>query len=79
MPHQEPPLYWARLDVTYEHLKMRGIGQAIDLTQFYDGEGPSTYLFDKIVFKDITEAGRSGVVRPGWRPEMRPVGDCDDH
>ena len=72
-------------DVTYENLTMRGVGQAVDLTQFYEGDGPSTYLFDQIVFKDITvEAGRrrrpDRAIRVGNDDDEPTVAfDCDDH
>ena len=40
-------------NVTYENLTMHDVHQAIVLTQFYDGDGPSTYLFENIRFQNI--------------------------
>lgn len=65
-------------DVTYEKLTMRGVSQAIDLTQFYDGDGPSTYLFDQIAFTDIVvEAG--GLLGRANHDDPIVAFDCDDH
>lgn len=40
-------------DVKYENLTMINVGTPIDITQHYEGEGSSTFLFEDILFKDI--------------------------
>jgi len=57
-------------DVKYEDLTMYDVGQAIVLTQFYEGTGPSTYLFE-VAFEHISVSRGRG--------EDAIDFDCDDH
>ena len=71
-------------DVTYENLTMYNVNQAIDLTQFYDGTGPSTYLFERIVFKDVLVVGGRSAKFPSESgsnsdDDAMVDFDCDNH
>ena len=70
-------------NVTYQNLTMHDVAQAIVLTQFYFGDGPSTYLFDNIRFENIRVTAS-----PSFRQSQKNVDgddramvqfDCSDH
>ena len=63
---------------------MYNVNQAIDLTQFYDGTGPSTYLFERIVFKDVLVVGGRSAKFPSESgsnsdDDAMVDFDCDNH
>ena len=60
---------------------MIGVDQPIEINQFYDGPGPSTYLFERILFKDILVFGAQGVSddSPSLDQEAEVQFDCDNH
>ena len=76
-------------NVTYENLTMHDVDQAIVLTQFYFGDGPSTYLFEDIRFQNIlvTSSSSSSLFKSkdcnngkGNKDDCNMIQfDCDNH
>ena len=80
-------------NVTWENLTMHNVAQAVDVTQFYFGTGPSTFLFDDVLFKDIdvhysggaaavaaaAEAAAAAAEKREEEDKAMVEFDCDDH
>ena len=69
-------------NVTYENLTMHDVNQAIVLTQFYFGDGPSSYLFENIRFQNIlvmssSSSSLSSLSKDDENPMIQF--DCDNH
>jgi hypothetical protein len=69
-------------EVTYKNLTMKNVDTPIELNQYYEGSGPSAYLFERILFTDMYIFGARKTRRkrlPALSSEADVNFDCDDH
>ena len=67
-------------NITYENLTMINVDQAIELNQFYEGNGPSTYLFENIFYKNILVNNDETKGSDGSSSSSSMIDfNCDDH